>query len=62
MLYNGGNMFVMELETNLKLLSKIKTWLESEMDYTLSDEDLICVGRKECAESLLGQIKKWEIK
>ena len=55
-------MFTMELETNLKLLSKIKTWLESEMDYTLSDEDLICVGRKECAESLLGQIKKWEIK
>ena len=52
---------------NKRLLNKIKVWLETEVksmseasqDY--SEDAVLCVGRRECAESLLGQIKKWEI-
>tara|TARA_Y100000004_G_scaffold27119_1_gene27608 strand:+ start:757 stop:999 length:243 start_codon:yes stop_codon:yes gene_type:complete len=50
------------------VLSKIEEWLEHEVDNTeLNDEklcetndDFIHFGRRECAESLLEQIEKWE--
>ena len=52
------------------VLSKIEEWLEHEVDNTeLNDEklcetndDFIHFGRRECAESLLEQIEKWEDK
>jgi len=52
------------------VLSKIEEWLEHEVDNTeLNDEklcetndDFIHFGRRECAESLLEQIEKWEEK
>ena len=52
------------------ILSKIKDWLDDEVKYhqpvvdgevVLSDgTDDICIGRHECAEGLLNQIKIWE--
>ena len=50
------------------MIDKIKKWLEDEVENTEliekilceSDDDYIIFGRKECAESLLNQIKKWE--
>lgn len=51
-----------------QLLSKIKNWLNHEVENTeLTDEklcenndDFIVFGRRECAVSILGQIEKWE--
>ncbi len=51
-----------------QLISSIVEWLENEVENTEltekilceSDDDCIHFGRKECAESLLNQIKKWE--
>ena len=51
-----------------QLISKIKNWLEHEVENTeLTDEklcenndDFICFGRRECAVNILIQIKKWE--
>ena len=55
-------------------LSKIKGWLNDEVGSTfkkeileevsldmMEDDDLIHFGRRECAEMLLEQIKKWEV-
>ena len=57
------------------MIKKIKTWLRQEIkdhqeivdaddnneDYITSDgTDDIFIGRHECAEGLLNQIKKWE--
>ena len=54
----------------MKLIDKIKEWLEGEVEdvntefskknFYESEDDYIILGRKECAESLLNQIKKWE--
>lgn len=61
-------------DTN-KVLDKIVVWLEEEIDegqefvdayensqpcITSDGTDLIMVGRHECAEGLLSQIRKWE--
>ena len=52
------------------MIDKIKEWLEDEVEDVNtefskkmmyeSDDDYIILGRKECAESLLNQFKKWE--
>mgnify|MGYP003629351340 FL=1 len=54
------------------MVSKIKAWLEDEVkcqgehpwnngDEMVDDDGGdICVGRAECAEGLLNEIKKWE--
>ena len=50
------------------LLSKIEDWLEDEVDNTELDDEKLCetnddfihFGRRECSESLLKQIEKWE--
>mgnify|MGYP003128190026 FL=1 len=52
------------------MIDKIKEWLEDEVEdvntefskknFYESEDDYIILGRKECAESLLNQIKKWE--
>lgn len=48
-------------------LNDIVNWLIGEVENTElteelaeTDDDFIIVGRKECAESLLSQINKWE--
>ena len=50
-----------------QLIQKVKDYIQEEIDTTELDEDTmesaedgILVGRKELAESLLKQIKKWE--
>ena len=50
-----------------QLIQKVKDYIQEEIDATELDEDTmesaedgILVGRKELAESLLKQIKKWE--
>ena len=55
-----------------QLVNKIKAWLEDEVkcqgkhpwdngDEMVDDDGGdICVGRAECAEGLLNQIKQWE--
>ena len=46
-----------------QLINKIKTYLKNETNFiTLLDEhdEDILLGRKELAENLLEQIKKWE--
>jgi len=52
-----------------QLIQKVKDYIQEEIDTTELDEDTmesaedgILVGRKELAESLLKQIKKWEMK
>ena len=53
------------LRAEIQTLAKIKDWLEEEVERTeLNDEslcesndDFIVFGRRECAESLLKQIK-----
>ena len=55
------------LHDSLKLLKKAEKWLEDEVENTEltekilceSDDDFIHFGRRECAEGLLEQIKKW---
>ena len=55
------------LEDCHKLLKKVEKWLEDEVENTEltekilceSDDDFIHFGRRECAEGLLEQIKKW---
>ena len=55
------------LHDSLKLLKKAEKWLENEVENTEltekilceSDDDFIHFGRRECAEGLLEQIKKW---
>lgn len=52
------------------IIDKIKRWLENEVKVVNtefskkmmyeSDDDYIDLGKKECAESLLNQIKMWE--
>tara|TARA_X000001036_G_C20532419_1_gene746799 strand:+ start:643 stop:831 length:189 start_codon:yes stop_codon:yes gene_type:complete len=53
------------------LITKIKSWLEDEVeqgqpvvdgedDYSGWDTEDIVIGRHECAEGLLYQIAKWE--
>ena len=56
------------------MVNKIKAWLEDEVkcqgehpwdngDEMVDDDGGdICVGRAECAEGLLNEIKKWENK
>ena len=51
------------------VIEKIKEYLQESVDTTELNEDTmedaedgILVGRKELAESLLKQIKKWEMK
>tara|TARA_R100001510_G_scaffold37976_1_gene34321 strand:+ start:312 stop:527 length:216 start_codon:yes stop_codon:yes gene_type:complete len=55
------------LHDSLKLLKKAEKWLENEVESTEltekilceNDDDFIHFGRRECAEGLLEQIKKW---
>ena len=49
------------------VLSKIEGWLEDEANFEFkhqrydSFDDGIHEGRRECAESLIGQIAKWRL-
>jgi len=66
-----GNPMLEKLDK--QLIAKIKGWLNDEVGSTfkkeileevsldmMEDDDLIHFGRRECAESLLEQINKWE--
>ena len=52
-----------------QVIRKIKDWLEHEVENTELSEEILCdtnddfihFGRRECAEMLLEQIKKWEV-
>ena len=52
-----------------QIIAKIKDWLEHEVENTELSEEILCdnnddfihFGRRECAEMLLEQIKKWEV-